>query len=79
MTPIPLTQLEVGLPGRIERVGLDGEFSARLRALGLSPGQTIDVMRQAPWHGPLHLRIGTTEFMLRTEQARHIWVTPTRD
>lgn len=79
MSDIPLPRLGVGQTARIERIELGAEFTARLRALGLAPGQCIGLMRQAPWNGPLHLRLGTTEIMLRCEQARHIFVTPSGD
>jgi ferrous iron transport protein A len=79
VSAIPLSRLGVGLTARIERIELADEFTARLRALGLAPGESVGLMRQAPWSGPLHLRLGTTEVMLRGDQARHIWVTPTSD
>lgn len=79
MSNIPLARLGVGQKALIERIELGSELTARLRALGLAPGQLIGLMRQAPWNGPLHLRLGTTEIMLRQDQARHIFVSPSSD
>jgi ferrous iron transport protein A len=76
---IPLPRLSVGQTARIERIDLGQEFTARLRALGMAPGQSIALIRQAPCNGPLHLRLGTTEIMLRRDQACSIHVTPSSD
>jgi ferrous iron transport protein A len=72
----PLSHLSAGQSARIESLHFNAEFTARLRALGLSEGQTVCVLRQANWGGPLHLRLGLTEVMLRSSEAHGIQVTP---
>jgi ferrous iron transport protein A len=74
--PESLTDLQPG--ERATVVTLDGEprLLQRLCALGIRPGQTIRLLRQAAWGGPLHLRVGMTELMLRRQDARHISIAP---
>ena len=50
------------------------EFSHRLSALGLRVGEMIEVVRRAPFAGPLHLRIGTTDVIMRRQDAAGITV-----
>jgi ferrous iron transport protein A len=72
----PLSSLSAGQSARIESLHFNAEFTARLRALGLGEGQTVRVLRQANWGGPLHLSLGLTEVMLRSSEAHAIQVTP---
>jgi ferrous iron transport protein A len=44
----------------------------RLKALGLGQGQRIHLLRRAWMAGPLHVRVGMTELMLRRVDANHI-------
>jgi ferrous iron transport protein A len=44
----------------------------RLRALGFRTGQRVRLMRQAAFHGPLHVRVGTTDVIIRRKEAVHI-------
>lgn len=74
--PECLTDLRPG--ERATVVDLQGEprLLQRLCALGIRPGQTIRLLRQASWGGPLHLRVGMTELMLRRHDAHRILVAP---
>lgn len=46
-----------------------------LRAVGLSEGMTVTVLRKAPLGGPLHVRVsGGAELAVDRELARHIEV-----
>lgn len=75
-TPECLTDLRPG--ERATVVTLQGEprLLQRLCALGIRPGQTIRLLRQASWGGPLHLRVGMTEMMLRRHDAHRILIAP---
>ena len=53
----------------VHATGMAGE---RMAALGLMPGRRVAVLRRAPFGGPLHLRIGPTELMIRRADARAI-------
>ena len=46
----------------------------RLEALGIKPGQQVKVLRRGWWSGPIHLRVGMTELMLRQIAAARIEV-----
>lgn len=46
----------------------------RLAALGLRVGKQVCVLRRAPFGGPLQIRVGMTEIMLRAVEARCIRV-----
>jgi ferrous iron transport protein A len=46
----------------------------RLEALGIKPGQQLKVLRRGWWSGPIHLRVGMTELMLRRIDAARIQV-----
>ena len=46
----------------------------RLEALGIKPGQSLKVLRRGWWSGPIHLRVGMTELMLRRIDAARIQV-----
>lgn len=46
----------------------------RLEALGIKPGQQVKVLRRGWWSGPIHLRVGMTELMLRQIDAARIEV-----
>jgi ferrous iron transport protein A len=53
----------------VHATGMAGE---RMAALGLTPGRQVTLLRRAPFGGPLHLRIGPTELMIRRIDARAI-------
>ena len=47
----------------------------RLEALGIKPGQQVRVLRRGWWSGPIHLRVGMTELMLRRVDAARVDVS----
>ncbi|HEX7270675.1 MAG TPA: FeoA family protein [Casimicrobiaceae bacterium] len=53
----------------VHATGMAGE---RMAALGLLPGRRVLLLRRAPFGGPLHLRIGPTELMIRRADARAV-------
>jgi ferrous iron transport protein A len=73
---LPLAHLPVGQPGTILSVSGDEGVLQRLSALGIGQGKTISVLRRAWWAGPLHLRVGMTELMLRRRDALAIRIQP---
>lgn len=64
-----LDQLSVGQEAMIAAVDVQPELAPRLLALGLTAGRSVRVLRRAPFAGPLHVRVGTTEIMLRRVDA----------
>ncbi len=71
-----LEGLRVGESARILELHVDTDLGKRFAALGLSPGNWVRVLRRASLGGPMHLRIGTTELILRRHEARNIALAP---
>jgi ferrous iron transport protein A len=66
------------LPGQsatIDSLTGDVGLIRRLKALGLSRGQRIYLLRRAWLAGPLHVRVGMTELMLRRVDATRIRIS----
>ncbi|HEY0635069.1 MAG TPA: FeoA family protein [Gammaproteobacteria bacterium] len=67
-----LEQLPVGHTARITALEGDESLRARMFALGLRAGREVLVIRRARLGGPLHIRIGSTDLMVRRSEARLI-------
>jgi len=67
-----LEYLSPGQGGRIVAIHAAEDFRRRLVALGLKPGNHIEVIRRGFFMGPLQVRIGTTDIIIRRCDARHI-------
>ncbi len=65
-----LAQLAVGETALITGVASDdGALRERLAALGLRVGREVAVLRRGAFRGPLHVRVGRTEIMMRPAEA----------
>lgn len=71
-TAVTLDHLAPDHSAAIAAVLPTGTTGERMAALGLTPGRRIALLRRAPFGGPLHLRIGPTELMIRRADARGI-------
>jgi ferrous iron transport protein A len=71
-----LEGLHVGETARISALHVEADLHKRFAALGLRPGNWVRVLRSASLGGPMHLRIGTTELILRRHEARSIALAP---
>lgn len=69
-----LAHLELDRPGTIVSVAGEDELLQRLSALGIGRGKTVRVLRRGWWSGPLHVRVGMTELMVRRRDARRILI-----
>ena len=69
-----LDQAEVGTSVKVLALSFDEELSRRVNALGIKVGSTLTILRQATFDGPIHIRVGTTEMMMRVTQAKLITV-----
>jgi ferrous iron transport protein A len=67
-----LDALEVGTTATIEWLDSDSGLNQRLNALGFRSGRSIQTIRRGWLSGPIHVRIGTTEVMLRRQEARSV-------
>ncbi len=72
-----LEQLPPGQRAVISEVTGDEALRARMLALGLRHGREVAVIRRARLGGPLQVRIGTTDLVVRRREARLIkLITP---
>ncbi len=76
--PPTLDKLRPGQSGTIRALQGDTELIHRLTALGVRAGKCVRVLRRASFAGPLHIRVGTTDLMLRVSEACCIGVEPGR-
>lgn len=67
-----LEQLPTGHCARIAQVEGDEPLRTRMFALGLRNGREVAVIRRARLGGPLQIRIGTTDLIVRRREARLI-------
>ncbi len=70
-----LSELSPGNAADVVAVEADTDLQLRLAAFGFRPGHRVLVMRRAPLHGPLQVRVGQTDVMLRASEARAVVVT----
>ena len=58
--------------GQIQTIaGTDG-ISHRLAELGFTPGQTVEVIRFAPFGDPMQIRIRGFQLALRRQEAKRV-------
>ena len=74
-----LEQLEVGTLGQITCIQADVDLTQRFAALGLRAGCPVQVLRKASFGGPLHVRVGTTEVIMRLQEASRILAVPSAE
>ncbi len=67
-----LSQLGIGQQAVISAIEAEESLFHRLSALGFRVGKKLRVMRRANFNGPLHVRLGTTDIILRENEASHI-------
>jgi ferrous iron transport protein A len=74
---IPTENLSSLVPGEsatILAIQTDDALRQRLMALGFRVGKRIELIRKASFSGPLQVRIGTTDILLRKSEAAKISV-----
>ena len=71
-TPAHLADLAPGQSATIAAIEAQAGLRNRLEALGLSRGQRVQMLRRAWLAGPLHVRVGMTELMLRRADAARV-------
>ncbi|WP_020184048.1 FeoA family protein [Methylotenera sp. 1P/1] len=67
-----LSQLIPGQQGTIHAIHAEQALYQRLNALGFRIGKQIALIRRASFNGPLHVRIGATDIILRESEAQRI-------
>jgi len=74
MPSITLAHLHPGDTATIVSVHAEEALHQRLQALGFRSGKQIELIRKASFSGPLQVRIGTTDILLRRNEAAKITV-----
>lgn len=69
-----LAKLKPGQAAIISSIHADELLHHRLQALGFRIGKHIAVIRQSSFSGPIQVRIGATDIMMRASEARHIGI-----
>ena len=70
-----LEQLPTGKRALIAEVQGEDGLRARMLALGLRAGREVGVIRRANLGGPIQVRVGSTELMMRRREASLIQLT----
>jgi len=71
---MPLTIIQVGRIVKIVSVEAGGGLQGRLAAMGLVPGEEIEVLRNTP-HGPFLIGVKGSRIMLGRGMAQKIMVS----
>lgn len=74
-TSKPLSDLKPGDMGVIARLKVDEALYQRLSAMGLRIGRPVKVIRRAALSGPIQVRVGFTDLILRRADALNICVS----
>ena len=77
MSPLTLSHLHPGDTATIVSIHAEEALHQRLLALGFRSGKQIELIRKASFSGPLQVRIGTTDILLRSKEAEKIMVKKT--
>jgi ferrous iron transport protein A len=70
-----LDSLEPGQIAIIQKVAVDEALYQRLAALGFRAGKSVALIRRASFNGPLQVRVGNTDIILRRSEAHRIKIS----
>lgn len=73
---LPLSSLNIGQQALITAIEVDEALFHRLTALGFRVGKQLCIIRRGIFNGPLHIRLGTTDIILRKREALQIKIKP---
>ncbi len=77
MSEFSLSALEPGAVAIIKDIAADEALHHRLWAMGFRVGREVRMVRRAWFSGPLQLRVGTTDVIMRRTDAEKIRVSDT--
>lgn len=66
---LTLEKLKHGDKATVLAINVEDDLKKRFFALGLKEGAHIEVLRKAKFGGPMHLRVGASELILRLKEA----------
>lgn len=70
-----LSNVSLNVVFKIIKIESDEDFKKRLFALGFREGKQIEVIRKAMYGGPIQVRLGTTDIILRKNVADYILIS----
>jgi ferrous iron transport protein A len=71
---IPMSNLPIGVSGRVRQVGTSGDMHRRLLDLGLVPGTSIERLMNSPVGDPICYRVRGAMIALRRADASTVQV-----
>ena len=74
MSSTTLASLQPGDTATIVAIHAEQALHQRLLALGFRSGRQVELIRRAAFSGPLQIRLGTTDVLLRRNEANKITV-----
>jgi ferrous iron transport protein A len=74
MSALTLAHLQPGDTATIVSIHAEEALHQRLQALGFRSGKQLELIRKARFSGPLQVRIGTTDILLRRNEAAKVKV-----
>lgn len=74
MSALTIASMHPGDIATIVAIHAEEALHLRLLALGFRSGKQVKLIRKASFSGPLQVRIGTTDIMLRRSEAAKITV-----
>jgi len=74
MPSTTLASMQTGDIATIVAIHAEEALHQRLLAMGFRSGKQIELIRKASFSGPLQVRIGTTDILLRRNEAAKITV-----
>ncbi|MBK9160042.1 MAG: ferrous iron transport protein A [Nitrosomonadales bacterium] len=77
MSGTTLAALHPGDTATIVAIRAEEALHQRLLALGFRNGKRVELIRKASFSGPLQVRIGTTDILLRRSEAAKIEISRT--
>lgn len=72
MSSTTLASLNPGDTATIVAIHAEEALHQRLLALGFRSGKQVELIRRAAFSGPLQVRVGTTDVLLRRNEAAKI-------
>ncbi|HEX5364469.1 MAG TPA: FeoA family protein [Gallionella sp.] len=74
MSALTLASLLPGDTATIVAIHAEEALHQRLQALGFRSGKKVELIRAAAFSGPLQVRVGTTDVLLRRSEAAKITI-----
>ncbi len=74
MPALKLSELAPSQRASVVVIHAEEALHQRLLALGFRSGKVLEVVRKAPFSGPIQVRLGTTDIVLRRSEAAKITV-----